>query len=147
MNLNELVNSIKANPKTLSVVDLPSEDFGFYLFKRLTYKTSDSTAEQTAICIIVKDREQPTETAFYKGTAPTYLSTPATSFKDEVTAQINTYKASMPNLESYEVTRVNSEFQIAEVTAYIYDSTAKTSVANKFIVAKVSGEWKVRKLA
>ena len=147
MNLTELVNSIKANPKTISVDDLPSEDFGFYLFKRLTYKTGDSTAEQTAICLIVKDRGLPSETAFYKGAAPTYLSTPALNFKDEVTAQIDTFKASVPSLESYEVTRVNSDFQIAEVTAYIYDSAAKTSSASKFVVSKVGGEWKVRKLA
>ena len=147
MNLTELVNNIKANPKTISIEDLPKEDFGFYLFKRVTYKTSESTAEQTAICIIVKDRGQPSEAAFYKGTAPTYLSAPATNFKDEVTMQIGTFKASVPSLESYEVTRVNSEFQIAEVTAYIYDSDAKTSSANKFVVSKVNGEWKVRKLA
>jgi hypothetical protein len=147
MNLQEMYDYITANPKTIKVELLPSEDYGFYLFVRLTYSLDTYTADQSSICIIVKDRGLGTEEAFVKGTFPDYLKPAKTTpFKDELVPLIATYIVANPTFESYTFTNIDETKPLAEISAFVYDSQTQKSSVKKFVAFKINNVITFREL-
>src|SRR5690554_5471015 len=116
MNLQEMINYINSNEKTINLEDLENQDFGFYLFKRLTYAISDYEAEQCTICFVVKDRGLETEIAYVKGGFPSYLK--PLSFKDRVETKINEIMNNDTSIEGYKLGFIDNDRQIAEIIGY-----------------------------
>lgn len=143
--MNELLNEIRNHPKTIKVEELPDEDFGFYLFVRVTYivNETEKDADQMAICIIVDNREETNETAYYKQ-KPTYLK--STTFKDQVEAAAATYQQNHPEFEYYSIENVDEAQEFAIVRAYVFDSGSNISEAKRFIVFKEDTTLKIREL-
>lgn len=145
MNLQEMINYINSNKKTINLEDLPNQDFGFYLFKRLTYAISTYEVEQCSICFVVKDRGLKTETAYVKGGFPAYLK--PESFRDRVEDNVNTIMSKDASIEGYKFGFIDNDRQIAEIIGYIYDSNTKKISEKKFMVIDVAGTLHFREFA
>ena len=103
MNLQELLDALEAHPKTINLELLPDEDYGHYLFVRLTFFVETDLADQKSVCILVKDRGEPTEIAYYKGVFPF----PDETFRDEVITKADAYQTNNPELEYYSLVHVD----------------------------------------
>jgi len=145
MNLQELLDEMAAHSNTILVELLPDEDFGFYLFVRVTYISSaaENEANQEAVCIIVDDRGGPAETAYYKG-KPTYMKSIA--FRSTVEIAAANYQQNNPAFEYYSIDTVDEAQEFAIVRAYVFDSGTNLSDEKRFIVFKEDAQLKMREL-
>lgn len=146
MNLNELRTLLENHPKTILVEDLPNEDFGFYLFWRVTYETNRANeANQSSVCVIVKDRGEAGERAWFKG-VPGYLR--STAFEERVVSAIETYQETHPELERYVVEGLNEDEKAATVRAYVHDGEADSVSLIRYIIwEKADASLGFRRLA
>jgi hypothetical protein len=145
MNLQAMYDYINANPKTIRLEVLPAEDYGTYLFIRVTYAVETYTCDQASVCIVIKDRGLGTEAAYVKGGFPAYLK--PTTFRDELKALVTAYMVSNPTLESYSFDNVNETDNVANLTGYIYNSSTQKSAAVHYVAFKVNGVTTFRQLA
>lgn len=129
-NLDELRALLEKHPKTILVEDLPDEDFGFYLFWRITYETGDNEANQESVCIIVKNRGKTGEQAWFKG-RPRYMRD---LFKDKVQIAVDSYRNKEAKIEHCEIEAVNEGSKTAIVRAYVYDSTMEALSIVRYLV-------------
>ena len=141
--LTELIADLEANASVISVVEI--EDHTTYLFYTLTYieDVALNVGNQETLCVLVHDRGEPTETAYFKGKLPAPLRYEA-NFRETVISRIETYQSTHPELEYYIITRCDSEARIALVTAYEYDDVADTTAQNQYII--LADPWRFRRV-
>jgi hypothetical protein len=131
MNLQGIKDYISANPKTLFIEDLPDQDYGTYLFVRVTYKIDDVTADQMAVCILIKNRGEANEEAYIKGTIPAYMK--ATPFKDALITTIENIQATLPELEAYEILKCDELTKVSTCIGYYFDSVSGKSIPKSYV--------------
>lgn len=144
MNLSQMISYIDNNALTILTEQLPGEDYGNYLFIRVTYEVKPNIAQQQSLCIVVKDRDGPEETAYVKGDFPSYLQ-PST-FKDEVTTAINNYQSTHSELEYWKFSSIDEEKEVAHVTAYEYDGVEDVINQVEYMLYKIDSVLTFRKV-
>lgn len=145
MNLAELRTEIEAHPKTIKVEDLPDEDFGFYLFWRITYEKGEDEADQMAVCIIIDERGEVDEKAWYKGKPAFMKDAEPTPFKDDLETALVNYVDADSKTEYYQIDSVDESGKVAKVTLYEKGVAANSVIEKRFIVFDRNG-LKVRRI-
>lgn len=143
MDLATLIATLDAHAQVLQVVE--QEDHGDYLFYQITYVVDADLeiAEQMSICVLVQDRDGPSEAAYYKKGIPPFLKA-SSAFQIEVEIAVQNYQATHPDLEFYKIVSVHDEAQIAFLTGYMYNATTDESELGNYILMKENGSWKFR---
>jgi len=143
MNLQELKDEISNHPNVVLMEEIPDEDYGSYLFVRVTFirNVVENDVDQMSVCIIVEDRDMPGETAYYKQ-KPFFLL--GTSFADQVIAELAAQKVSNPNIEYYSFESIDETNKIVIVRVYLWDSENGWVEERRYAVFDDGGTLKFR---
>jgi len=143
MTLNEILAEINANPLTVYV---KQNWKGEHLWINVGHWINQALniVQDEEIEIVIVDKGQPTEKAFYKQIKPAHLM--QTPFKTEVETLIAGYQASHPTLEAYTIDSVDEGKQWAFAVAYVYDSTLQKVVAKPYLIFKKAGVLTIREI-
>jgi hypothetical protein len=121
MNIQQLKDTIAANANILKAYyppDAGMTDQKDYFFIKLYEKTGTDTADDRSYCVVVKDRDKPTEQVFFKNGLPQSMQSASTAFRTKVETGIITYQAAHPELKWYEINSVDEIKKVARVTGY-----------------------------
>lgn len=139
MNLQELIDELQAHPSTIDLLEL--EDHGDYIFYRLTYLIEANIANQMSICVLIQNRGEAEETAYYKEGLPPLKS----EFRQELEAAVSQYQAGHPELEYWRIVTLDEQTERAILDCYVYNSTNDESEQDNYLVIKGT-PWQFRKI-
>jgi len=131
LNLLELRAEIEAHPKTIRVEDLPDEDYGDHLFWKITFETGVNEADRKTFCVIVDERGEAEEQAWFEG-YPFYAR--STEFRDIVQMALDDYLDNHAEIEYAVISNVDEEKRVSFIDAYTYDPIGDVVNHGRYVV-------------
>jgi len=144
MTYKELLDAIKASPKTIRVAE---EAHPGHTFLTITFweNEKENIVRQSAFNVIITDAGLATEAAYFDNTKPAYMY--STTFKAQVEATAASFQAANQRVESYKVVEVDEAAKTAKIQAYVYDATAAKSTLKTYFVFDKAGALTIREMA
>jgi hypothetical protein len=141
--LEQLYAEVDSHADTLS--RKIGDDLGYMVSVTITYKIDSSKAGSLRRWIMVRDRNLPTEAAYWDGNKPEFM-TAADNFPSQLQTQIETYQTANPTFERYQILNTFNTAKYAIVKGYVL-TAPDTTTEKTYLFIKNGTNWLVRQIA